>query len=348
MTSADVSSPFVQTVTGKVDPSSLGLVHLHEHLLSDFSCYMPADRSTWDRSKIELGSYRHHLWSITTEHNVTLGDVEEAEVEIRAFQAAGGSTVVDSTSIGIARNPAGLRELAERTGLNIVMGSGWYIDGSLPTDFAERPVEDLAQQTINEITVGVDGTDIRAGIIGEVGLSWPHTEREMQSLHSAAMAQVETGAALQIHPGRASDSPMSVVQACIAWGVDPSRIVMSHVERTLTSVDQMFALAETGCVLEFDLFGQESSYYLDPNFTEMPNDGGRIRFIAQLMEAGYLDQIAISQDICQRVHTTAFGGEGLDHILTRVVPLMGRIGLSDSDIDQIMRLTPARVLSIST
>lgn len=339
--------PFVQTVTGKVEPLSLGLVHLHEHLLSDFSCYLPADEGTWDRSKIELGSYRHHFWSITTEHNVTLGDIDEAEVEIRAFQAAGGATVVDSTSIGIGRDPAGLRELAERTGLHIIMGSGWYIDGSLPADFAERSVQDLAQQTIDEITIGVDGTDIRAGIIGEVGLSWPHTDREMKSLHAAALAQVETGAALQIHPGRAADSAMTVVDACTGWGVDPSRIVMSHVERTLTSIDQMLALADTGCILEFDLFGQESSYYLDPNFTEMPNDGGRIRFIAQLIEAGYLNQIAVSQDMCQRVHTTAFGGEGLDHILTRVVPLMGRIGLSETDIDQIMRRTPARVLSIS-
>jgi phosphotriesterase-related protein len=337
--------PFVRTVCGDVDPAALGITHLHEHLLSDFTCYLPADRDQRDLSTITLANaYRQRTHGLT-EHNLTLGSIEEALVELAAFGAAGGRTVVDSTSGGLERNPEGLRTLSESSGVHIVMGSGWYVYSSLPPGFADRSVHGLAEEIIRDLTVGVGSTGVRAGFIGEVGLSWPHHPLELKSLEAACRAQVATGAMLQLHPGRHADSPLTAAQFCIDRGVDPARIVMSHVERTLTSLEAMVQLGTLGCVLEFDLFGQESSYYFDPSFTAMPNDAGRIRFLLDLADAGFATQVAVSQDICQRTHTTAFGGEGLDHLLTRAVPLMRRLGADQAFIDQLLVHTPARLLA---
>ncbi len=37
--------PTVTTVLGPIESSELGVAHLHEHVLSDFSCYLPSKRS---------------------------------------------------------------------------------------------------------------------------------------------------------------------------------------------------------------------------------------------------------------------------------------------------------------
>lgn len=120
---------------------------------------------------------------------------------------------------------------------------------------------------------------------------------------------------------------------------------MCHVERTLTDTAAMIELARTGCMLEFDLFGQESSYYFVSEFTGMPNDAGRIAMIKTLMDAGFADRILVSQDICTRVHLTRYGGEGLHHLLHRAVPLMERMGLSKVEVEQLLVRNPARALT---
>jgi phosphotriesterase-related protein len=103
-------------------------------------------------------------------------------------------------------------------------------------------------------------------------------------------------------------------------------------------------LAETGCYLEFDLFGEESSYYpLAP--IDMPNDATRIDYLMQLIKAGYADKMLISQDICSKHRMTKFGGEGYGHILQNVLPMMQRKGMSDDDIQNIFVKNPARILT---
>jgi phosphotriesterase-related protein len=73
--------------------------------------------------------------------------------------------------IGLGRDPLALKKVANATGLNIIMGSGWYQRAYHPNDMDRRTVEDLADEIIQDITVGVNHTGIRAGIIGEVGIN---------------------------------------------------------------------------------------------------------------------------------------------------------------------------------
>lgn len=340
---------FVQGVTGPLRAADLGVTHMHEHLVSDFRTYLPAEAGPEDDALLTepLGlANRYELQTrVLNEHVLRVDRLEDALDEATAFRAAGGRTVVDATSHGIGRNPEALVTVAERTGLNVVMGSGWYVAGSMAPEVQERPVEALAEEIEHELTVGVGDTGIRAGIIGEVGLSWPHHPAEIRSLRAACLAQQRTGVALQIHPGRHPDSPGTAMQAVVEAGGNPERTIICHVERTLTSTAEMIALARTGCFLEFDLFGQESSYYFVPEFTGMPNDAGRVRHITELFEAGLADRILVSQDICTRVRLRRYGGEGMDHLLRRTVPLMRRMGLGAEEVDLLLVANPARALA---
>jgi phosphotriesterase-related protein len=106
----------------------------------------------------------------------------------------------------------------------------------------------------------------------------------------------------------------------------------------------MLRLAETGCYLEFDLFGQEASYYPIADI-DMPNDATRIDYIMSLIEKGYGDKILLSMDICHKTQLAKYGGEGYNHILDNVLPIMRRKGMSKEDIETITVQNPAKILA---
>jgi phosphotriesterase-related protein len=103
-------------------------------------------------------------------------------------------------------------------------------------------------------------------------------------------------------------------------------------------------LAETGCVIEYDLFGIETTLFPFGDFF-LPNDGMRLDAIRGLIRAGHLEQIVVSQDIYTRGRQTEFGGHGYGHIMRNVVPIMRRKGFSEDAIDTILVRTPARLLT---
>ena len=116
-------------------------------------------------------------------------------------------------------------------------------------------------------------------------------------------------------------------------------------DRTIFDRDRLIDLLKLGFVLEWDFFGIETSqYWMGGVDLDLPTDYMRIDLIRDLMEAGYRDQIAVSQDICTRTRLASYGGHGYGHLFQHVVPLMRRRGWRDSDIDQLVVRTPARLL----
>jgi phosphotriesterase-related protein len=125
-----------------------------------------------------------------------------------------------------------------------------------------------------ESGMGWPSTGIRSGLIGEIGLTWPVHPNERKVLRASAQAQVASGAPMTIHPGRNPQAPMDAIRTVEDAGGDLSRTVMGHLDRTVFELDGLLELAQTGCYLEFDLFGwQESFYPLAP--VDLPNDGIR-------------------------------------------------------------------------
>ena len=83
--------------------------------------------------------------------NYVLSDEKLAVEELNAFKALGGRTVVEVTSIGIKRDPLALRRVSERTGLNIVMGTGFYQRVYHPDDMDRRTLDDLTATIVREV-----------------------------------------------------------------------------------------------------------------------------------------------------------------------------------------------------
>ena len=331
----------VQTVLGPIAPGDLGQTLTHEHLL--IALRQP-DRRDDSGSEITLqNSGRNRRHGADNPNNVLLDDVALIAEELGEFKRLGGRSVVDATSIGLRRAPEGLRRIAEITGVHVVMGCSYYYQPYHPPEMESLSEREIVEEIVRDITEGVDGTGVRAGIIGEVGLGWPHHPHEIKALRASAVAQQETGAALLIHPGRDTRSPLGAMDVVREAGGDPARTIMSHIDRTLFSDQAMRALADTGCVLEFDLFGQESSFYAHGEI-DMPNDAIRIDHIMRLIRQGHRERLVIAQDICHKHALKAFGGEGYSHILENVLPVMRRKGMGEDDIEALLIHNPARLL----
>ena len=342
----------VQTVLGLVDPSELGHTQTHEHLLVDLWLHNAHQVVQWPASMrgradeeicIENYSWVRRYGNRAATNNRLLSEAD-AISEMERYRISGGGTVVEATSIGIARDPLGLARISRATGVRVIMGAGYYVADAHPPEVARMTEGELTERIVRDVEEGADDTGLRSGIIGEIGLSWPVHPDEEKVLRAASKAMKRTGAPLIIHPGRGTEAPLDAMRIVLDAGGDPERTIMSHIDRTLFDLDSMIDLAKTGAYIEFDLFGQEFSYYRLANI-DMPNDGQRIEYMIGLMEAGYGDQVVIAQDICHKVHMALYGGEGYNHILENVLPIMRRKGMTGDDLEHILERNPARVLA---
>ena len=339
----------VQTVLGPVSPAELGPTMTHEHLLIDFLCMFNPPPEATARARAEepitlenLGWVRYN--SFSNRDNLLLGDEETAIEEASLYKRAGGGTIVDATTIGIGRDPLGLARIARATGLNVVMGAGYYVDAVHPQGMDTLAEPDIATQIVADITQGVGDTGVRAGIIGEIGCTWPLTANERKVLRAAASAQRETGAAILIHPGRNEAAPQEILDVLAESGADLGRTIMGHLDRTVSNFDTLMDLASSGCYLEWDLFGNESSYYPLSDIS-MPSDAQRIDVIAKMVAEGYGERIVVAHDVCTKHRLVRYGGHGYGHIVENIVPRM-RQRLSAQEVDAIVVQNPARILTI--
>jgi phosphotriesterase-related protein len=325
----------VQTVLGPVPPEKLGPTMIHEHLLIDFTCtFIPptgADEEVRAHESITLeniGWVRYNPYK--NKDNLILLEEETAIEEASLYKQVGGGTIVDVTTLGIGRDPLGLSRIAQATGLNIVTGAGYYIDAVHPENMDDLEESSIAEQIANEIRVGVDGTDVKAGLIGEIGCSWPLTPNERKVLRASAAAQRETGAAILIHPGRDATAPREILEILGDAGADIGRTIMAHLDRTIADLDTLLDLARSGCYLEYDLFGSECSYYSLADFFDMPNDAQRMDFLERRHKHSLVK----------------YGGHGYGHILENIAPRMEKRGFSEESIRSILVENPARALTI--
>jgi len=334
----------IQTVTGLIDPAALGPTLMHEHLMIDLNppgrregAGDEPDIAPCTCSKIAYGQ-------IPSRRNYLLDDEETAIAEVREMRAAGGAAIVDLTCGGLKPAPDALVRIAEAAGVHIVMGCGHYVDEYQDPANRDRSVDAFAAEMISQVVDGAWGTGVRAGIIGEIGCQSPWTKLEKTVMRGALIAQAETGAALNVHPGRQPDQPQEVMDFIQAEGCPADRVIISHIDRTIFDLDRLLRLADTGCVIEFDLFGWEMSYY-PMDDVDMPNDAVRLRWIRHLIDHGHLERVLISHDICTRTRLIRYGGHGYQHIFANVLPLMRNRGFSEAEISTIIVGNPRRLLT---
>ena len=353
-------------MTGLISPELLGQTLAHEHLLIDL---------TWARkpkTASEMAFFDEPLsmhaagccrtYNAANHADLLLGSVDTAVEELRSFKAEGGGTLVELTAIGIGRDPVGLARIARASSTNVVMGTAFYVAAVHPPEMEEMTIEQVADVMVSEVVYGVAldtespssgegashslNTGIRAGIIGEVGCSWPLHPNEIKVLQAAAFAQRCTGAAITVHPGRDETAPMQILEILRAAGADLTRTVMCHVDRTVFQRETLRALAETGCYLEYDLFGNyQSGWYPFNPEVELLNDAGRVEIIKWLCEQGWGRQVLIAQDICNSHRLAKWGGHGYGYILQEVVPRMRSKGVTEQQIEDFLVNNPKTVLT---
>ena len=347
--SSKTKKGMAQTVLGPVIPEKLGPTTTHEHLLTDLRfSFSPPSQPKHIGKAYEPVSIKNLGW-VRFNHfnnldNLVLDDIDLAIEEVALYKESGGGTIVDVTPIGISRNPEGLVRISESTGINIIMGSGYYVDDVHPDDMDDFSEEYLAAQIVNDITEGVGDTGIKSGIIGEIGCSWPLTVNERKVLRAAAVAQSETGAPILIHPGRAPGAPSEILDILSNANADITRTIIGHLDRTYTDLKDLLDLASSGCFLEYDLFGIEVSYFPFAE-ADMASDAQRLDFIQFLVDEGYQNRIVIAQDICRKERLVKYGGYGYAHILENIVPWLLDRGLSPDQVDDITIRNPAEILT---
>ena len=200
---------------------------------------------------------------------------------------------------------------------------------------------------IADVTVGAGDTGVRAGLLGEIGTTYPLTENERKVLRAAVIAQRQTGAPLMVHPGRHPRMPMELAELVDKEGGDVARTIMCHIDRTISDVRAVIDLAQTGIWLEYDLFGLENSYYpYNPSF-DMPNDGGRMAHVLALIAAGHGDRLLLSHDIAYKTSLVKYGGYGYHHLLVNVVPRLRAKGVDDGGLHRLLVDNPRRAFTFA-
>jgi phosphotriesterase-related protein len=308
----------VQTVLGPVDPAALGVTLPHEH----------TQIALWH---IEA---RWDYWQLTR-------DAEVIAAELAAFRDEGGATIVDLTPAGVGRDPAWLVEVARTTGLNVVMGCGWYRTAYYPPDLLvdRRSVDSLADELVREIGDGVGDSGVRPGIIGEIGTDKPWLSAQEERVHRAvARAARRTGLAITTH---AVLSPVGLDQLTIfeAEGADPSRVVIGHAD-SYPHLDHYLAIVERGASVEFDFLGM--------SFTpaERLGEGRVIGLLCELLARGHVERVLLSQDVCHDSQLSHYGGNGYTYLARTFLPRLRAAGVSDAEIETMTVANPRRLLTV--
>ena len=334
------------TVLGAVEPDRLGFTLMHEHLYLDLRKnhlpdpdLAPVERAVWE-ADLDLSNLHLARRVLPLQDNYVLDREDDAIAEVSHFGALEGRTIVDVTSRGLGRDPKALKRAGTGTGLNIVMGSGWYQKVFHPDDMDSRSVETLTDEIVHDVTVGVGDTGIRSGIIGEIGVNGdPITDNEARSVRAAARASLLTGAAISFHSPPLKSEKNDVLDIVEEEGADLTRTILGHSCAMADDVPFMLELLARGVYIQFDTLGVVRT-------SEEPARDHRVATaIPQLIDAGYGNRILLSQDVCWKSHLRKYGGSGYTYIQETFLPYLTTLSVSDEAQHQIMVENPRRVLT---
>lgn len=333
----------VTTVTGPIDSNGLGRTLTHEHLLNDVSSWWTRSTSTgWDADE-----YATHpvtadiIWDLKQDPfgnrpNLALDDEQLSIAEVDRYAALGGTTIIDATGLGLGRDLAALRRISEHTGVHIIAGTGFYLDAAQPTHVKGMSPEQIAEIIVEDVRQGERG--IRPGIIGEIGVSADFTRAERASLEGALIAQREVGLPIQVHLPAWFRRGGEVLDMAERLGVDPTHVVLCHMGPSGSDLNYQEDLLRRGAWVQYDMIGMEV-FYADQG-VQCPSDEENAIWLCRLAERGHLTRLLISQDIFLKSLLRYYGGPGYGHILQYFLPRLRRLGMSQSDVDQLTITNP--------
>jgi phosphotriesterase-related protein len=341
-----VASGRVMTVLGPIAADDLGVTLPHEHILNDCRCWWHRPTEPTRRHLATEPVHQGIIGELRMDpfvnlDNCALDDEPLAIAELLAFKHEGGASVVDPTCRGIGRNPPALQRIARATGLNIVMGSGYYLQSSHPPSLAGMSVDAIADEIVAEAIDGIEGT--RIGLIGEIGVSSDFTPDEEKSLRGAARAQARTRLPLMVHlPGwfRVGTAVLDIIEE---EGGSLHHTVLCHMNPSFTDPDYQTACAARGAFIEYDMIGMD--YFYADQQVQCPSDEEVAGAIARLVAAGLGTRLLLSQDVFLKMMLTRYGGFGYAHVLRHFVPRLRRQGVPEAAISAMLIDNPRAVFA---
>lgn len=297
----------IRTVLGDIDRAKLGRTLAHEHFIIDL------DRIRKDGvSRIDTP--------------------EEVIPEIRLAMEDGIQAAFEVSTIDLGRDVEKLRTISETTGLHIVASTGYYLSPYHPAQLEDQTPEEIAQVYERELTEGIGGTGIRAGLIAEIASSpEAFVGQEKKILAAAGIASRRTGAAVSTHTGRAT--AVETIETLLAEGMEPGKIILGH-QDLIDDREYHLSLLKYGVNIAFDTCGK-SAY--------MP-DETRAKNALALIREGYGDRLVLSNDVSRRTYFTSAGGPGYVAVMRSVVPLLRQYGATEEEIGKLLVDNPARIV----
>ncbi|EKN3953152.1 phosphotriesterase-related protein [Yersinia enterocolitica] len=249
--------------------------------------------------------------------------------EMRELVGKGVANIVEVTNRYMGRNPQFLLNVMRDSGINVIASTGYYTDSFYPPMVRENSAEQLAQTMIDEIEIGIDGTELKAAVIAEIGTSEGIiTPDEAKVFHAAALAHHATGLPISTHT---SFSTMGLEQIALLkqHGVALDRVVIGHCDLK-EQPDLIMKMIDMGVYVQFDTIGK-NSYFPDER---------RIAMLVTLAERGLLDKVMLSMDITRRSHLKANGGSGFSYLVDSFVPMLLAAGISSAQVEMMLRHNP--------
>ncbi|MDZ7799598.1 MAG: hypothetical protein U5K81_02240 [Trueperaceae bacterium] len=325
----------VRTVLGDVSPETLGLTLGHEHLVAR----PPSD---------------------VEDDDLRLDDEAAAVREATAFHEAGGGAIVEMTTVDYGRDAAALAEVSRRSGVHVIMATGFNKGRFADPIVARHNDEALAAWMTHEVRVGAlpyvppervalnvprtkrpvaaEPEAPRAGLIkASTGAGGPG-EQERRVLEAAVTAHHATGAPIGTHTERA-DWGLEQAQYFVASGVPPDQVLIGHLDFR-PELPYLLEVASTGVYLGFDQFSKHK--YLA--------DEARVRLVTGLASEGYLHHMIVSGDLARRSYWPAYGDDaapGLSHVPRTVAGMLRAEGWREADVEVLLRENPQRWLQFT-
>lgn len=321
----------INTVLGPIDPGRLRRVLPHEHIASVYGRFgkQQAEPSAVWEAEV-LAHYEPLLKRLYQEYDCN------ALVEV-------------SPSYGFRqqRDLEVWAELSRRTGVHIVVATGFYVDSIRPADFSEWNVTQIVDWLVREATVGIVGTAVRAGII-KIAVG-PFDADDRKLVRAAGLAQIETGLCITTHTC-SPEVRRGTLDILEGVGVDPARIVLGHADDN-ASAPELLSLVQRGCSLLLTIWGIQNMARIGWRLPALPRYHSP-SLVAALAAEGHASQIMMSIDYSGgfeegRFVPDLYDVEGRTHLylFTHVLSALRAMGLSEATIETMLRDNPRRMLT---
>ncbi|USY54069.1 phosphotriesterase [Bacillus sp. 1780r2a1] len=301
---------YIQTVLGKIRSEELGVCACHEHLYLDLS-------------------------HVKKNEDACLQDLNLVLTDLYSFVELGGKAIIELTNDGMGQDVEKLVEISKALNLQIIASTGCYKDPFIPDEKLKWTRDEFSAWMIDEIKNGINGTDIKPGVIGEIGSSLNKFQPvEIELFHGAIQAAKTTKLPLSTHTTLGTLA-LEQVELFTYEGLPLNQVIIGH--QDLNEHDEIVLdVLSSGAYVALDTIGKEN----------YRTDEDRLTSLLKFLEKGYENQILLSSDLTRKSHLRANGGQGYDVVLRDFVPRLREKGIPEIVIEKLLVKNPQRAFSI--